>query len=149
MKVDRDERWLWQKLIVTKVDHDDSWSWRKLIVTKVDCDECWSWRKLIVTKVDRDKCWLWQKLIVMEVDFDESLVRSPLGTLGRCSSAERYFASLHNQDRVQFETFFLHFLPSLNLRTKKSDRVRKLQDNLLKTRFNRPAKDFGFLPWFW
>jgi len=25
--------------------------------------------------------------------------RSPLGTLGRCSSAERYFASLHNQDR--------------------------------------------------
>ena len=34
----------------------------------------------------------------------------------------------------------------LNLRARKSDRVRKLQDNLLKTRLNRPAKDFGFLP---
>ena len=33
-----------------------------------------------------------------------SLSRSPLGTLGRCSSAERYFASLHNQDRVSINT---------------------------------------------
>ena len=55
---------------------------------KLDCNNCdESWRSRRKLKVN---------------DCDESLGRSPLGTLGRCSSAERYFASLHNQDRVQF-----------------------------------------------
>ena len=113
----------------------------------LDCNNCdESWRSRRKLKVN---------------DCDESLGRSPLGTLGRCSSAERYFASLHNQDRVQFlrnpgyvwdRGDILYLRPEIYVFSSQhslavsiwSQKVKQLS---LKEKFN--LLSFGFWSWPW